>query len=89
VPGSHVLLRTRAGEEADRETVRKAAAIAAYHSKARNAGTVGVYCTRARYVTKARGAKTGTVQVSRGRLLKVRPDISGAVRVSDAPGQPE
>jgi len=84
VPGSHVLLRARPGEEADRETLRKAAALAAYHSKARNAGTVGVYCTRARYVKKARGAKVGTVQVANGRLLRVRPDTSFATRVSGA-----
>jgi predicted ribosome quality control (RQC) complex YloA/Tae2 family protein len=80
VPGSHVLLRARPGEEPSRETLRQGAAVAAYHSKARAAGSARVYCTRARHVTKPRGAKVGTVNVSRGNVLKVRPDISFAIR---------
>ena len=81
VPGSHVILCAKEDEEPSRETLRQAAAVAAYHSKARNAGTVPVHCTRARYVTKPRGVKTGTVNVSRGSILKVRPDISFATRL--------
>jgi predicted ribosome quality control (RQC) complex YloA/Tae2 family protein len=44
-----------------------------------------VHCTRARYVTKPRGAKPGTVNVSRGKVLKVRPDISFASRLRAQP----
>jgi predicted ribosome quality control (RQC) complex YloA/Tae2 family protein len=82
VPGSHVILRAKADDEPGRDTLRQAAAVAAYHSKARNAGTVPVYCTRACYVTKQRGAKAGTVHVAHGRQLKVRPDNSFAKRSS-------
>jgi predicted ribosome quality control (RQC) complex YloA/Tae2 family protein len=81
VAGSHVILRAKTDEEPSRETLRQAAAVAAYHSKARNAGTVGVYSTRARYVRKPRGLKTGTVEVSHGTIVKVAPDISCATRV--------
>jgi predicted ribosome quality control (RQC) complex YloA/Tae2 family protein len=81
VPGSHVLLRAKKGEEPSRETLRQAAAVAAYHSKARKAGIVPVHCTRARYVSKPHGVKTGTVTVSRGSVLKVRPDLTFATRV--------
>jgi predicted ribosome quality control (RQC) complex YloA/Tae2 family protein len=81
VPGSHVILHAKTDEEPSRETLRQAAAVAAYHSKARNASSAPVHCTRARYVTKPRGAKTGTVRVARGKVLKVRPDISFAARV--------
>jgi predicted ribosome quality control (RQC) complex YloA/Tae2 family protein len=81
VPGSHVILRAHADAEPSRETLKQAAAIAAYHSKARNAGIVPVHCTRARYVRKPRGVKAGTVRVARGSVLKVRPDISFATRV--------
>lgn len=81
VPGSHVILRSRADLEPNRETLKQAAAIAAYHSKARNAGIVPVHCTRARHVSKPRGVKAGTVRVSRGSVLKVRPDIGFATRV--------
>lgn len=81
VPGSHVILRAKEGEEPSREILRQAAAVAAYHSKARNAGVIPVHCTRVRHVSKPRGVKTGTVNVSRGSVLKVRPDISFATRV--------
>jgi predicted ribosome quality control (RQC) complex YloA/Tae2 family protein len=84
VPGSHAVLRAKPDEEPNRETLRQAAAVAAYHSKARNAGTVPVYCTRARYVSKPRGTKTGTVNVARGHLLKVAPDTSFATRLRSA-----
>ncbi len=81
MPGSHVILRAKPDEEPSRETLQQAASLAAYHSKGRGAGTVRVYCTRARYVTKPRGAEVGTVQVSNGKVLKVRPDVGAATRV--------
>jgi len=73
--GSHVLLRGKPDEEPDNETLKRAAAIAAYHSKARGGGVVSVSCTRAQYVTKPRGAKPGTVSIRKEKLLKVRPEI--------------
>ena len=81
VPGSHVVLRAKPDEDPNRDTLRQAAAVAAYHSKARAAGTVRVHCTRARYVKKPRRAKVGTVEVSHGTVLRVRPDVSFARRV--------
>ena len=74
-PGSHVILKVPAGQEPDRATLKSAAAIAAYHSKARKAGVVPVSATRARYVTKPKGAKPGTVQIRKEIVLKVRPDL--------------
>lgn len=82
VPGSHVILRAKPDTEPSRETLRQAAAVALYHSKARNAGLAPVHCAQARHVRKPRGVKTGTVQVSKGTIIKVRPDISFAVRMS-------
>ena len=81
VPGSHVILRAKEDQEPSKETLRQAAAVAAHHSKARNAGTTPVHCTRARHVKKPRGVKTGTVHVAHGTTLRVRPDISFATRV--------
>lgn len=75
MPGSHVLLRHHPGEDADRRVLKQAAAIAAYHSKARNGGVVAVSCTKARYVTKPRGAKPGTVQIRKEIIFKVKPEI--------------
>ncbi len=76
--GSHVLLLARQGLEPDRETLRRAAAIAAWHSKARGGGVVGVSCTRGRYVTKPRGARTGTVSIRRESVIKARPALPEA-----------
>jgi predicted ribosome quality control (RQC) complex YloA/Tae2 family protein len=73
LPGSHVILRVPSGETPDRATRELAAAIAAYHSKARSAGTVAVSCTEARHVSKPPGAKPGTVSIRKESVLKVRP----------------
>jgi predicted ribosome quality control (RQC) complex YloA/Tae2 family protein len=75
MPGSHVILRAVEGVEPNRETLERVAAIAAYHSKARAGGVVAVSCTRARYVTKPRGAKVGTVQIRKEVVFKVRPEL--------------
>lgn len=90
MPGSHVILHARPGEDPDRQTLKRAAAIAAYHSKAREAGVVAVSCTRARYVTKPRGVPVGTVQIRKEMVLKVRPALGDAViaQASDSPAEP-
>lgn len=75
MPGSHVILTGQAGSQADRETLKLAAAIAAWHSKAREGGVVSVAFTQARYVSKPRGAKAGTVQIRKEKVLKVRPGL--------------
>lgn len=75
MPGSHVILRAREDVEPDRGTLKLAAAIAAYHSRARDGGVVAVSCTRARYVNKPQGAKPGTVRIRRETVLKVRPGL--------------
>jgi predicted ribosome quality control (RQC) complex YloA/Tae2 family protein len=76
-PGSHVVLRVPDQEEPDRTVLKAAAAVAAYYSKARAGGVTAVSCTRARFVSKARGggAKPGTVSIRREIVLKVRPAL--------------
>ncbi len=78
VPGSHVVLRARSDAEPDKHILQQAAAVAAYHSKARNAGTTPVACTLARHVSKPRDAKPGTVQIKKERIIKVRPALPEA-----------
>jgi len=85
MPGSHVILQGPEGEEADRSLLKAAAAIAAHHSKARDAGVVPVAYTQARNVTKPRGAKPGTVQIRKEAILKVRPATGAAVVSSSDP----
>jgi len=76
--GSHVVLQTTDGREPDRPTLEQAAAVAAYHSKARKGGVVTVSGTRAQYVTKPRGAKPGSVAIRKERIFKVRPALPDA-----------
>ena len=73
--GSHVILKSKPGEVPDRETQKKAAAIAAYHSKGRAGGTTAVSVTQVRFVTKPKGAKPGTVNIRKASILKVRPAL--------------
>lgn len=75
MPGSHVVLQSQAEDEASRAVLEQAAAIAAFHSKARAGGVVAVSCTRAREVSKPRGAPVGTVSIRKERVLKVRPGL--------------
>lgn len=75
MPGSHVVLMAAGDRAPDRNTLNQAAAIAAFHSKARGGGVVSVAGTLARHVTKPRGAKPGTVQIRKERVFKVRPAL--------------
>jgi predicted ribosome quality control (RQC) complex YloA/Tae2 family protein len=75
LPGSHVVLQVPAGEEPDNETVKAAAAIAAWHSKKRESNQVSVSGTRARFVTKPKGAKPGTVEIRKEKTFVVRPAV--------------
>jgi predicted ribosome quality control (RQC) complex YloA/Tae2 family protein len=87
MPGSHVILQGPPGAEPDRDTLKRAAAVAAYHSKARAGGEVPVSCTQARHVTKPRGAKVGTVHIRKETVLKVRPAIPPSSTESEGPGR--
>jgi predicted ribosome quality control (RQC) complex YloA/Tae2 family protein len=86
MPGSHVVLQVPEGAAPDKATKECAAAIAAYHSKARGAGTVAVSCTEAQHVSKPRGAPTGTVTIKKESVLKVRPLSDDAIAALRAPG---
>jgi len=77
MPGSHVVLQSLPDFEPGREVLKAAAAIAAYHSKARGGGKTAVSCTRAKYVNKPRGAPPGTVQIRKEIVLKVKPALPG------------
>ncbi|MBW5444684.1 DUF814 domain-containing protein [Cohnella sp. CFH 77786] len=73
IPGSHVLIR---GAEFGEATLKEAAAIAAYYSKARESSNVPVDYTRIRNVRKPSGAKPGFVIYEGQKTLYVTPDES-------------
>lgn len=73
--GSHVVIRTpESGDPAPKSVIEKAAAHAAWHSKARNArGKVEVHVCRAADVRKPRGVPAGTVELRRYDVVRVYP----------------
>ncbi|MCC6903142.1 MAG: DUF814 domain-containing protein [Polyangiaceae bacterium] len=77
-PGSHVVIQNPDQVEVPREVIEKAAAYAAWFSKARNAARVEVHVCRASNVQKPRGAPAGLVHITRERRLKVQPEKPGA-----------
>lgn len=72
--GSHAVLKgNNKGEDIPKEIISKAASVAAYFSKARNAGSVPVaYCEK-KYVKKKKGFKTGSVVMEREKVIFVKP----------------
>lgn len=75
MPGSHVILHAEDPDLIDKSLIKKAASVAAYHSKMRNAGVVPVNYTFAKFVSKPKKAKPGTVQIKNESVVKVRPEI--------------
>lgn len=75
MPGSHVVLQVGERGDPDRAALDAAAAVAAWHSKARAGGVVAVSGTLAVNVSKPRGAEPGTVSIRKERVFKVRPAI--------------
>jgi len=74
LPGSHTLLLFQEDKEPSRAILEQAAAIAAWHSKGRNASRIGVTMTMASKVGKRKGAPAGQVTVKGGRVLRVKPE---------------
>ena len=75
IPGSHVILVTD-GAEPGETAIREAAALAAYHSKARDSAQVPVDFTKVRYVRKPNGAKPGMVIFTNQQTIYVKPDAA-------------
>jgi len=76
VPGSHVVLRVENTKEAVPKSVLKsAAALAAFHSKAKTASTAPVSYTLKKYVYKKKGMDPGQVALTKEDVLLVKPEI--------------
>jgi len=72
--GSHVIIRNPKGQTVPPVTLREAAQIAAYFSKARNAGKVPVHHTAVRFVRRPKRGKPGTALITQEKTIIVRPD---------------
>ncbi|GAB4290272.1 MAG: NFACT family protein [Marinilabiliales bacterium] len=74
--GSHVVLQVENLKEGiPKSVLKKAASIAAYHSKAKTSGLVPVAYTLKKYVVKKKGDPSGTVRLLREDVLLVKPEI--------------
>jgi predicted ribosome quality control (RQC) complex YloA/Tae2 family protein len=74
--GSHVVLRVENTKEPiPKNILKKAAALSAYHSKAKTSGMVPVAYTFKKYVVKKKGDPAGTVHLLREDVLIVKPEI--------------
>lgn len=78
--GSHVIVRTGGRPDlVPRGVLEKAAALAALHSKARNASLVPVVWTERRYVRKPRKSPPGLAVTLQAQTLMVAPGIVDGV----------
>jgi predicted ribosome quality control (RQC) complex YloA/Tae2 family protein len=73
--GAHVLLKVCPHQEVAPQILLQAAALAAFYSKGKEAASVEVIYTRAKYVRKFRGARPGQVQVTEYRTVEVAPQL--------------
>ena len=73
IPGSHVIIRSQ-GQDIPAQTLREAAALAAYYSKAREGENVPIDYTLRKHVRKPKGAKPGMVIYQNHSTVYVTPD---------------
>lgn len=82
IPGSHVVIRGRQPKE---KTIREAAILAAFYSKARNSSSVPVDFTLVRHVKKPSGAKPGFVIYDNQQTIFVHPDAELVQKLKKQP----
>jgi predicted ribosome quality control (RQC) complex YloA/Tae2 family protein len=86
--GAHVVLKIRPGHEVSHQTLLQAAALAAFFSKGKDAASVAVMYTPAKYVRKFRGARPGQVQVTEYRTVEVAPQPPAGEQSHSPPHSP-
>ncbi|MFW6270671.1 MAG: Rqc2 family fibronectin-binding protein [Bacillota bacterium] len=72
--GSHVIIRNHSRDNIPTETIKEAAIIAAYYSKARLSENVPIDYTEVKNVNKPKGAKPGLVYYEEYQTIYVSPD---------------
>jgi predicted ribosome quality control (RQC) complex YloA/Tae2 family protein len=73
LPGSHVLIRNPQSLEIPQAVIERAASLAAFYSRGKNAGKVAVSYAFSRAVRKPKGAKPGLVVLSERRTMIAVP----------------
>lgn len=82
IPGSHVIIRSSTPSE---QTLREAATLAAWHSKARSSAQVPVDYTPRKFVKKPGGAKPGFVIYTTNRTLYVTAEENAVKALRQLP----
>ena len=72
-PGSHVVVRNPQKGALPKSVIERAASLAAWYSKSRNAGKVEVDYCKASQVSKPRGAPAGLVELASHTTIRVKP----------------
>ena len=80
IPGSHVVIRSK---EPSEQTIKEAAILAAYNSKARSSSSVPVDFTKVRYVKKPAGAKPGFVIYDHQQTIYVTPEEDSVLKLKE------
>ena len=74
--GSHTVLKKNSKtDDVPKEIIKIAASIAAYYSKARNAGNVPVAYTEKKFVKKMKGMNQGAVIMEREKVVNIKPGL--------------
>ena len=81
IPGSHVVIRNESPSE---ETIKEAAVLAAFYSKAKQSSSVPVDFTQVRHVKKPNGSKPGFVIYEQQQTVYITPDADTVIRLKEA-----
>ncbi|MGE7767653.1 Rqc2 family fibronectin-binding protein [Peribacillus sp. NPDC096540] len=81
IPGSHVVIRNESPSE---ETIKEAAVLAAFFSKAKQSSSVPVDFTQVRHVKKPNGSKPGFVIYEQQQTVYTTPDADTVIRLKEA-----
>jgi predicted ribosome quality control (RQC) complex YloA/Tae2 family protein len=82
--GSHTILKIPENSTLIlKDYIYKAASIAAYYSKSKNAARVSVTYTQVKNVRKYKGAKSGSVIIKNEKVIKVEPKLPGKTENAD------
>lgn len=88
IPGSHVLIKSEGRKVLD-TTLYEGALLAAYHSKARQSGSVPVDYTLVKHVSKPKGAKPGYVVYKNQKTLFITPNREEIDEIEKLKGPPK
>ncbi|CAH0170651.1 NFACT family protein [Peribacillus sp. YIM B13472] len=81
IPGSHVVIRNESPSE---KTIKEAAVLAAFFSKAQQSSSVPVDFTQVRHVKKPNGSKPGFVIYDQQQTVYITPDADTVIRLKEA-----